>query len=312
MWCIMNDLIHQFRKTSRSFVRELKLLSNPYMGINLNVAAIHLLLECDKHAGLTQQDVVHRLNLNKSYVSKLINKLYSQGLLSIDSNIHDKRKQCLTLTEKGEALLMDVEEEANQQVGKALSFLTKEAQDKALEGLSLYTQALRKSRLLEGITIRLVEKKDNKDLLQIISSVLAEFNANKEGFAFCDPELQDMHETYSKPGYVYLVAESNGELLGGVGVGPLQGGDELMCELKKMYLAPSARGLGLGEELLKQILTYAENMTYKSCYLETLSSMAKAIQLYRRQSFSFLNQPMGNTGHFGCDTWMLKQLGSQN
>lgn len=304
----MNDLIQEFRKTSRIFVREHKLLSNPYQDIDLNVAAVHLLLECDKEQGLTQQDLVNRLILNKSYISKLIKKLHSLGLVSIDWDMKDKRRQCLSLTEKGKHLLNNIEEEANHRVANALSYLSKDEQQKALEGLGQYTQALKKSRRMENINIRIIEKKDNNSLHQIICSVLAEFNANKEGFAFCDKELQNMHEAYSKPGQVYLVAESNGKLLGGVGIGPLQGGDKGICELKKMYLSPESRGLGLGKKLLKQALYQAENMGYGSCYIETLSSMKQAIELYLSQGFSFLNQPLGDTGHFGCDTWMKKMI----
>ena len=98
------------------------------------------------------------------------------------------------------------------------------------------------------------------------------------------------------------------ELVGGAGIGPLEGAPKTICELKKMYLLNEARGKGLGQRLLDNCLEAARKAHYKSCYLETLTHMTHARQLYERNGFRPLNGPIGNTGHFGCDNWYEKSL----
>jgi putative acetyltransferase len=75
-----------------------------------------------------------------------------------------------------------------------------------------------------------------------------------------------------------------------------------------MYLLPSLRGLGLGSRLLRVSLNAASKGAYRECYLETLEHMSHARHLCIRHGFEFIDSPMGNTGHSGCNSWMLKSL----
>lgn len=65
-----------------------------------------------------------------------------------------------------------------------------------------------------------------------------------------------------------------------------------VCELKKMYLLPEGRGLGLGQILLDKVLSYAKKKGYKQCYLETLQSMDKTSRLYKKTGFIWLDKPI--------------------
>jgi putative acetyltransferase len=49
-------------------------------------------------------------------------------------------------------------------------------------------------------------------------------------------------------------------------------------------------------------------MGYKNIYLETMPELKDALKTYAKFGFNYLNGPMGNTGHFGCELWMLKTL----
>ncbi len=160
---------------------------------------------------------------------------------------------------------------------------------------------------LTGIVIRPVEKKDNAALSILIKTVLTEFGANRAGFAFTDPETDAMYEAYHRAGHEYFVAERSNELIGGIGFGALTGADGSICELRKMYLLKEARGLGLGDQMLC-LAQEAASKDYALMYLETLASMSKAIALYQHHQFELLPGPLGNTGHYSCDTWMSKKL----
>lgn len=156
--------------------------------------------------------------------------------------------------------------------------------------------------------IRLIEREDNKAVARIIKEVLESFGANKEGFASKDPETDQMFETYQKPGTAYYVAMLDDAVVGGAGIGKLKGGTDHICELQKMYLLPLSRGKGIGKALMEKCLEFARSMGYDQCYIETLDSMHVAKTLYAKYGFKALSNPLGETGHYGCNTWLLKDL----
>jgi len=117
-----------------------------------------------------------------------------------------------------------------------------------------------------------------------------------------------MAEAYSKSGRVYWVVESDGKIVGGAGIAEFNCQEPGVCELQKMYLLPEVRGLGLGANLIDQLVKQASLMDYRTCYLETLSSMSEAICLYKRKGFIRLSLPMGDSGHSACDEWYSRKL----
>ena len=159
------------------------------------------------------------------------------------------------------------------------------------------------------ITIRDIEPRDNAELAQIIRASLAEFGANKPGTVYFDPTTDNLYALFQQPGSHYFVAASWPVLLGGAGIFPSAGLPDGTCELVKMYLRPEARGKGLGRQLINKCLETAKRAGYRQVYLETMPELAKAVKTYERFGFRYLDGPMGNTGHFGCDVWMLLDLG---
>ena len=145
-------------------------------------------------------------------------------------------------------------------------------------------------------------------MARIIRDSLAEFGANRPGTVFFDPTTDNLYELFKTPGSVYMVAEENGMLLGGAGIFPSAGLPDGVCELVKMYLRKNARGKGLGRRMIDQCLEQASQLGYTKVYLETMPELNKAVRVYEQFGFEYLKGPMGNTGHFGCDVWMLKEL----
>jgi len=160
------------------------------------------------------------------------------------------------------------------------------------------------------LRIRPIEPGDDPAVASIIRAVMPEFGARGPGFAIDDPEVDFMSRAYGRPGAAYFVVEreDTGRVVGGAGVAPLEGGDAVTCELRKMYFLPEARGLGLGERVLRRCLTVARALGYERCYLETLEGMKAARRLYERFGFERLPRPLGATGHFGCDAWYALDL----
>ena len=163
---------------------------------------------------------------------------------------------------------------------------------------------------LDQIRIRTIEQRDNASLARIIRSTLKEFGANHPGTVYYDAATDHLFEGFTAtPRSIYFVAEHAGELLGGGGIFPSNGLPEDTAELVKMYLLPQARGIGLGRLLIGKCISFAQEAGYKNIYLETMPELKQALHTYEKFGFEYIHQPMGNTGHFGCDLWMLKKLG---
>jgi putative acetyltransferase len=158
------------------------------------------------------------------------------------------------------------------------------------------------------VTIRTIQPADNPALAVIIRNALAEFGANKPGTVYFDATTDALYELFQQPGSIYYVAEMNGELIGGAGIFPSPGLPDGTCELVKMYLSPVARGKGIGRSLIEKALEFAAAAGYRNVYIETMPELRKAMSVYEKFGFQYLDGPLGNTGHFGCDIWMLKSL----
>jgi putative acetyltransferase len=158
---------------------------------------------------------------------------------------------------------------------------------------------------LSHIVIRPITAVDNPHIAAIIRSSLAEFGANKPGTVFTDPTTDDLFSLFQRDLAYYFVAEYEGSVLGGGGIFPSDGLPADTCELVKMYLIPKARGAGLGKKIITLCLEKAEEYGFRKVYIETMPELKKAVSVYERFGFTHLKGPMGNTGHFGCDVWMI-------
>jgi len=159
-----------------------------------------------------------------------------------------------------------------------------------------------------SINIRPISKEDNPKIAIIIRSCLTEFGANKPGTVYYDKTTDHLFELFEEIGAAYYIAEQEGYIVGGGGIFPSPGLPVGTCELVKMYLLPPARGMGIGATLMNRCMNKAKEMGFVSMYIETLPELKKAISVYEKFGFNYLDKPLGDTGHFGCSVWMLKSL----
>ena len=161
---------------------------------------------------------------------------------------------------------------------------------------------------MKKYNIRLLKKEDNEQIALVIRKVLEEHKMNKPGTVYTDPTTDNLFQLFQTPDSVYFIVEMNGKTVGGCGVYPTKGLPEGCAELVKLYLLPEARGLGIGRELLNLCSEYALMMGYKNLYLESMPELSNAVGLYESVGYSRIDQPMGDSGHFACNLWMLKKL----
>ncbi|MGL5380133.1 GNAT family N-acetyltransferase [Clostridium sp.] len=154
--------------------------------------------------------------------------------------------------------------------------------------------------------IREIEKRDNKEVENLIRTCLIEYKANKPGCAWSDPNLGNFFELYQPENSKYWVVEQDNKIVAGCGIGPLVGMDNV-CELQKMYAFKEVRGSGIATKLLEISLDFAKQH-YNQCYLETFANMERANSFYSKHGFTKLDKPIIDTEHYACDMWYIKEL----
>lgn len=155
---------------------------------------------------------------------------------------------------------------------------------------------------------RNIVSKDNAAMAKIIRDSLKEFNAAKPGTVYFDESTDRLSNVFSMPRSAYFVIDVNGELAGGGGIYPTEGLPTDTCELVKMYVSKKFRGNGYGQMLLEKCMQQAKKEGFKKMYIESMPELSNALGMYEKNGFEYIRQPMGNSGHTGCDIFMIKKL----
>ena len=159
-----------------------------------------------------------------------------------------------------------------------------------------------------NIIFRPIEEKDNSEIAALIRGVFEEFGIHRPGTVYFDPTTDNLFGLFRAPRSEYWIAEENNVIIGGCGVYPTPGLPEGCAELVKFYLSASQRGKGIGRELMEKTFESAGKFGYTTLYLESLPELSRAISLYEKAGFTFITGPLGDSGHFGCNIWMTKDL----
>lgn len=301
--------VRTIRKHSRNLAREWKLVANRADQQGLTMPEAHALIELSTHKTLSVQNIADMLLIDKSNASRALASLGKEQFVEFTENKEDRRAKDVSITTSGRKRVQQVHIEADELVGGALELLSPQEQEVVAEGLKTYAKALRYNRLQKDFIIRPITKEDNSAVAAVIRKVSDEFGLRAEdGYAVGDPMVESMSEAYATTGTRYWVVVKDGKVVGGGGVAPLQGSNDGLCELQKMYFMPECRGTGLGRRMVLKALDFARQTGYKACYLETTPELREATSLYETLGFARQESALGNTGHGVCELRYLYRL----
>lgn len=156
--------------------------------------------------------------------------------------------------------------------------------------------------------IRKITADDNVAIAAIIRNSLLEFHAARPGTVYFDESTDHLSDVFRTKRSAYFILDINGEVAGGAGIYPTKNLPADTCELVKIYIAPPYRGKGYGQTLLEKCMNEAKKQGYKKMYLESMPELINAISMYHKNGFSNIPKSLGNSGHTGCEVWMIKDL----
>ena len=158
------------------------------------------------------------------------------------------------------------------------------------------------------VVIRPLDRSDNLKLAEVIRTVFREFKIDRPGTVYTDPTTDNLYQLFRNKDSAYWVAEVDGNMAGGCGIFPTPGLPAEYAELVKFYLLHRYRGFGIGKRLMEASFKSAIEKDYSHLYLESFPELATAVGLYEKAGFKSISNPMGNSGHYACTIWMVKDL----
>lgn len=268
--------IQQVRSFNRTVTRRIGVLGDDYLGRGRPLGESRLLFEIGAD-GAAARELRTRLALDSGYLSRLLRSLEAQGLAKLQAAPDDARVRLVKLTAKGRREVQTLDRRSHAFAASLLDALGPSQRERLVAAMTEVERLMRAASVL-------VEPVDplDADARACIDAYLHELAERFEsGF---DPALGPSADPQElvPPSGVLLLARLDGQALG---CGALKRLDDGAGEVKRMWVAPSARGLGIAQRLLDALESHARGMGLHTLRLDTNRSLVEARALYARNGY---------------------------
>ncbi|MEO1329669.1 MAG: bifunctional helix-turn-helix transcriptional regulator/GNAT family N-acetyltransferase [Pseudomonadota bacterium] len=268
---MISDPISRTRRFNRAVTAEVGALDGSFLGRGRPLGAARVL----NLIGRGQGDVAEirdALRLDSGLMSRLLRSLEEEGLIALRPHPEDGRRRVADLTAAGEKEFAAYEALSNAQAEAMLARAPD--RDALLAAMDLIANALSRDR----VAIEEVDPRGGPArtcLAAYYAELARRFERGFDVSLSRDPEARDM----VRPRGGFFVATADGAPLGCVG---LKGGGGKVAEIKRLWVSPSARGLGLGGRLMAAAEDAARALGVETLRLDTNSALPEAKRLYER------------------------------
>lgn len=293
----LSEEVFALRRFNRRFTQRIGVLDDRFLGRDRPLGQARLLFEVGPH-GASVFDLRRRLGLDSGYLSRLLRALEADGLLAVAADPADGRRRVVHLTDRGRAEWQELDRRSDDLARRLLEPLTPSQRQRLEEAL---TSA---ERLLLAATVEICTVDPlAKDAVAAMNAYFAELNERfPAGFDPGDALVAEA-DHYRSPAGVFVVACSDAEVAGCGGVTTLAPG---LGEIKRMWIAPPMRGLGLGRRLLAHLEDRCAELGHGTVRLDSNSVLTPALSLYRSAGYVEIDRYNDNPY---ARHWFEKRLG---
>jgi DNA-binding MarR family transcriptional regulator/GNAT superfamily N-acetyltransferase len=293
----MHDQVATIRRFNRTVTQRVGALSDHFLSLDRPLAVARLLWEIGAEGG----EIVMlraRLGVDAGQMSRMLRALEADGLVTVTPSEADGRVRVARLTAKGLAERARLDERSDALAASILEPLAA-GQRAELVAAMRTVERLVTASLVE---IRAVDP-ESTDAQRCLRAYVAELNrrAPDRGFDPSKGATAEPHEV-RPPNGAFVVVYLRGEA---IGCGAVKHHPGAVTDVKRMWLAESARGLGLGRRLLGHLEGLAREHGSAEVRMETSDVLPEAIALYRSAGYAevapFNDEPF-------ADRWFSKPL----
>lgn len=266
----------QVRRFNRTVTHRIGVLGDDYLGSGRPLGEARLLYEIGQH-GATVRDLRARLSLDSGYLSRMLRALEAQKLVTVQRDAADARVRRVRLTPKGRKEWAALDQRSRDLAASLLEPLGASQRKRLLAAMAEV------ERLLRAGAVKIEPADPASDEAQAcIQAYFRELQTLFDG-GF-DPALTvsaDPEELVPPKGW-FLLARLDGEP---VGCGALKIKEDGVGEIKRMWVAPEVRGLGVAQRLLESLERHAADAGVDVLQLDTNRKLAQARALYQRNGY---------------------------
>jgi DNA-binding MarR family transcriptional regulator/GNAT superfamily N-acetyltransferase len=247
-------MVEQVRRFNRTVTQRVGALDDHFLARDRPLGEARVLWEIGAN-GSDIRTLRSRLDLDSGYLSRLLRSLEADGLVAVSAGGQDRRVRVARLTAKGREELRELDRRSDELAGSLLAPLTARQRER-LVGAMREVERLLTAAMVEIVTV----DPEHPDARQCLRSYFAELE-RRSGAPF-DPlvgstaEPDELRPPKGEMVVAYLRAEP-------VGCGALKHTAERTTDIKRMWLAESARGLGLGRRLLHEAIALYGSAGYE-------------------------------------------------
>ena len=268
--------IQQVRRFNRAVTRRVGALDQSYLARGRPLAEARIIFEAGPD-GVDVRALRNRLSLDSGYLSRLLNSLKAQGLVQVERRPDDKRARRASLTRKGREELRAYDRLSDELARSILAPLDAGQRGRLLGAMSEVEKLVRAA----SVEVRQATPSGSEG-----SWCLAEYYRElaerfESGF---DPALGNSNgdEELTPPAGLFVVASLDAEP---IGCGGLKFESASMAEIKRVWTAPSARGIGVARKIVRTLEEFARERGAKTVHLDTNRALKEAQTLYRSEGY---------------------------
>jgi DNA-binding MarR family transcriptional regulator/GNAT superfamily N-acetyltransferase len=268
--------IQRVRSFNRTVTERVGVLNDHFLGRDRPVGEARLLWEIGK-SGAEIRDLRVRLSLDSAYLSRLLRSLERQGLVEVDDHPSDRRVRRAVLTKTGRAEFVELERRSTDLARRLLEPLSDKQRTRVVAAMEEVERLL--TAAMVTISVANPSAPDARwCIVRYFEELASRFDA---GFDPTQSISAHDHEMMPPAG-IFLIARLRARP---VGCGALKLHGDAPAELKRMWVAPTVRNLGVGSRLLREIEDHARAKGVRILRLETNRALKEAISLYRASGY---------------------------
>lgn len=288
--------VRHLRRFNRLYTERLGLLSEHFHDRPRSLGASRLLWEIGE--GCTDVRALRkRLALDSGYVSRLLRALESEGLIDVRVKADDTRTKEALLTAHGGEEVAVLDSLSDEGARSVLERLDPPDRDELIAALNTAERLLTRSL----VSVEPVDP-ESTEARSCVHEYFAELHERFPGGFDPGQSLPADADDLRPPRGVMLVAFLHGEA---VGCGALKLHGDEPAEIKRMWVSPISRGLGVGRLLLRSLERHALDAGARVANLETNRALVEAISMYRREGYEEV--PAFNDDPY-AHHWFTKRL----
>lgn len=294
------------RGFNRFYTKQIGVLQEGLLGSEFSLAESRVLYELAHQPNMTASELTKRLSLDPGYLSRILRKFQTRGLLVRQPSPTDGRQTHLALTEQGQTIFHPLNVGAHAEIAEWLSTLTPAEQKQLIAAMQTIERLLdAKPATSTPYLLRPHQPGDMGWVVQRHGLLYAqEYGWDEQFEALVAEIVAKFIKQFDPKRERCWMAEKDGEVVGSVF---LVKETDAVAKLRLLIVEPRARGLGIGRRLVQECERFARQVGYQKITLWTNSVLVSARHIYETTGYQLVHaEPHHSFGHdLVGETWEL-------